>query len=83
MLEIGLFHNGASSLPVITTKEGVTFNDGALPEVHRVGSHSPCPLLYIKSRWGRMYSQEATALEYQQVGDAHHTHQARKNAGRA
>src|SRR5437870_520892 len=35
MLEIGLFHNGASSLPVITTKDGVTFNDGSLPEVHR------------------------------------------------
>jgi len=34
MLEIGLFHNGASSLPVIANRDGVTFNDGALPEVH-------------------------------------------------
>jgi Luciferase-like monooxygenase len=40
MLEIGLFHNGASSLPVITTKEGVTFNDGALPEVHRAAQET-------------------------------------------
>ena len=30
MLEIGVFHNGASSLPVITDKNGVTFNDGSL-----------------------------------------------------
>jgi alkanesulfonate monooxygenase SsuD/methylene tetrahydromethanopterin reductase-like flavin-dependent oxidoreductase (luciferase family) len=35
MLEIGLFHNGASSLPVITNKNGVTFNDGTLAEVHQ------------------------------------------------
>src|SRR5271165_1306018 len=35
MLEIGVFHNGASSLPVITTKDGVTLNDGTLAEVHR------------------------------------------------
>jgi hypothetical protein len=34
MLEIGLFHNGASSLPVITNKEGVTFNKGSLADVH-------------------------------------------------
>jgi len=27
MLEIGLFHNGASSLPIVTGKDGVTFND--------------------------------------------------------
>ena len=32
MLEIGVFHNGASSLPVITTKDGVTLNDGSLAE---------------------------------------------------
>ena len=30
MLEIGLFHNGASSLPVITDKKGVTFNGRTL-----------------------------------------------------
>ena len=30
MLEIGLFHNGASSLPVVTNNNGVTFNDGTL-----------------------------------------------------
>jgi hypothetical protein len=35
MLEIGVFHNGASNLPVITTKDGVTLNDGTLAEVHR------------------------------------------------
>src|SRR6202140_6023502 len=35
MLEIGLFHNGASSLPIATTKDGVTFNKGSLPEVHK------------------------------------------------
>src|ERR1700739_3544020 len=35
MLEIGLFHNGASSLPVVTGKDGVTFNDGSLAEVHQ------------------------------------------------
>ncbi len=38
MLEIGVFHNGASSLPVITTKDGVTVNDGSLAEVHRGGA---------------------------------------------
>ena len=40
MLEIGLFHNGASSLPVITNKDGVTFNDGSLPEVHRAAQET-------------------------------------------
>src|SRR5215472_9092402 len=40
MLEIGLFHNGASSLPVITNREGVTFNDGALPVVHRAAQET-------------------------------------------
>ncbi|HYA35000.1 MAG TPA: LLM class flavin-dependent oxidoreductase, partial [Candidatus Binataceae bacterium] len=34
MLEIGVFHNGASDLPVVTTPEGVTVNDGSLAEVH-------------------------------------------------
>ena len=40
MLEIGLFHNGASSLPVITSRDGVTFNDGALPVVHRAAQET-------------------------------------------
>jgi len=40
MLEIGLFHNGASSLPVITNKDGVTFNRGSLPEVHRAAQET-------------------------------------------
>jgi hypothetical protein len=40
MLEIGLFHNGASSLPVITNKEGVTFNKGSLADVHRVAQET-------------------------------------------
>jgi hypothetical protein len=40
MLEIGLFHNGASSLPVTTNKDGVTFNKGSLPEVHRVAQET-------------------------------------------
>ena len=40
MLEIGLFHNGASSLPVITDKNGITFNDGSLPEVHRAAQET-------------------------------------------
>src|ERR1700746_2183464 len=40
MLEIGLLHNGASSLPVITGEDGVTFNDGALPEVHRAAQET-------------------------------------------
>jgi hypothetical protein len=43
MLEIGLFHNGASSLPVITNKDGVTFNDGSLPEVHRAAQRRRRP----------------------------------------
>ena len=40
MLEIGLFHNGASSLPVITDKNGVTFNDGTLAEVHQAAQET-------------------------------------------
>ena len=40
MLEIGVFHNGASSLPVITTKEGVAVNDGSLEEVHRAAQET-------------------------------------------
>src|SRR5438105_14352300 len=40
MLEIGLFHNGASSLPVITDKNGITFNDGSLPQVHRAAQET-------------------------------------------
>ena len=40
MLEIGVFHNGASSLPVITTKDGVTLNDGSLAEVHKAAQET-------------------------------------------
>ena len=40
MLEIGVFHNGASSLPVVTTKEGVAVNDGSLEEVHRAAQET-------------------------------------------
>jgi hypothetical protein len=29
MIEIGVFHNGASDLPAVTTPEGVVVNDGA------------------------------------------------------
>ena len=32
MLEIGIFNNGASSLPIITTPDGITLNDGTLRE---------------------------------------------------
>ena len=39
MLEIGLFH-GASSLPVVANKDGVTFNKGALPAVHRAAQET-------------------------------------------
>ncbi len=34
MLEIGVFHNGASDLPVLATPNGVVVNDGSLREVH-------------------------------------------------
>ena len=34
MIEIGMFHNGASDLKTIVTPEGVTVNDGTLEEVH-------------------------------------------------
>ena len=43
VLEIGVFHNGASSLPVITTKDGVTLNDGSLAEVHRAAQETWSP----------------------------------------
>jgi len=35
MIEIGIFQNGASDLQVVTTKNGVTVNDGSLAEVHQ------------------------------------------------
>ena len=34
MIEIGVFHNGASDLPVVRTSSGVAINDGNLAEVH-------------------------------------------------
>ncbi len=34
MLEIGVFHNGASDLPPIRTPNGVVVNDGSLADVH-------------------------------------------------
>src|SRR5574337_556421 len=34
MFEIGVFHNGASDLPVVRTANGVVVNDGSLAEVH-------------------------------------------------
>ena len=40
MLEIGLFHNGASSLPVIADKDGITFNKGSLGEVHQAAQET-------------------------------------------
>lgn len=40
MLEIGVFHNGASSLPIVTTPEGITLNDGSLAEVHRAAQET-------------------------------------------
>lgn len=33
MIELGVFHNGASDLPTVTTPEGVVVNDGSLEEV--------------------------------------------------
>src|SRR4029077_14661571 len=48
MLEIGLFHNGASSLPVNTNKDGVTCNKGSLREVHRAAQET----LVIQVRQG-------------------------------
>ena len=35
MIEIGVFHNGASDLPAITTPQEVVVNDGSLDEVHQ------------------------------------------------
>ncbi len=35
MIEIGVFHNGASDLKAITTPQGVVVNDGSLGEVHQ------------------------------------------------
>ena len=40
MLEIGVFHNGASTLPVTLTKDGVAVNDGSLKEVHRAAQET-------------------------------------------
>ena len=34
MIEIGVFHNGASDLPAITTPDGVVVNKGTLDEVN-------------------------------------------------
>lgn len=34
MIEIGVFHNGASDLPPVRTKDGTVCNDGSLQEVH-------------------------------------------------
>ena len=34
MLEIGIFHNGASDLPCVRTKGGIVVNEGNLAEVH-------------------------------------------------
>jgi len=34
MFEIGIFHNGASHLPVMITKDGIAVNDGSLEQVH-------------------------------------------------
>ena len=35
MIEIGVFHNGASDLKATTTGSGVLVNDGSLDEVHQ------------------------------------------------
>ena len=35
MIEIGVFHNGASDLNPITAANGIVVNDGSLEEVHR------------------------------------------------
>src|SRR4029453_5648745 len=35
MIEIGIFHNGASDLKAVTTSAGVVVNDGSLEEVHK------------------------------------------------
>src|SRR5580692_8769469 len=34
MLEIGVFHNGASDLPIVKTPSGIAINDGNLAVVH-------------------------------------------------
>jgi len=34
MIEIGVFHNGSSDLPPVTTASGITCNNGSLHEVH-------------------------------------------------
>ncbi len=35
MIEIGVFHNGASDIPAITTPQDVVVNNGSLEEVHQ------------------------------------------------
>jgi alkanesulfonate monooxygenase SsuD/methylene tetrahydromethanopterin reductase-like flavin-dependent oxidoreductase (luciferase family) len=37
MIELGVFHNGASDLPVTITADNVALNDGSLAEVHESG----------------------------------------------
>jgi hypothetical protein len=67
MLEIGLFHNGASSLPVITNRDGVTFNDGTLPEVHRAAQETLVNqvrqgiLRSTRTNWWRGYTRSYAA----------------------
>ena len=34
MIEIGVFHNGASDLPPVRTASGILCNDGTLHDVH-------------------------------------------------
>ena len=40
MIEIGVFHNGASDLPPIRTPDGTVCNDGSLADVHRAAQRT-------------------------------------------
>jgi len=40
MLEIGIFHNGASELPVTRAQNGIAVNDGSLEQVHVGNQHT-------------------------------------------
>ena len=60
MIEIGVFHNGASDLKAITTGNGVVVNEGSLEEVHR----SYQRILVSQVRQGILAERFRLLLEY-------------------
>ena len=73
MIEIGVFHNGASDLPAVTTPDGVVVNDGSLQEVNvRVHQMGPVRVRFLGRKRHEIGCREACCGESDETRHSAH-----------